>query len=160
MLSRKALYPTTSTTAFPPLVYPIATFTSFTTFPPFPPIRWFFAKSWCWLRASVFVEERSRLKITSSVCKDARTGAGKDSFAKFSPLRCHPFDLPSHLMPLLIFCSIWCHCSDLLSSQISFLFSFSHLLIFPLRCHSNKQVLVASVDIWSQQQLNLYKLLL
>ena len=63
-------------------------------------------------------------------------------------------------MPLLIFLSIWCHCSDLLSSQIPLLYSFSHLLIFPLRCHSNKQVLVASVDIWSQQQLNLYKLLL
>ena len=27
----------------------------------------------------------SRLKITSSVCKDALTGAGKDSFAKFFP---------------------------------------------------------------------------
>ena len=45
--SRKALYPTATTTAFPPLVYPIANFTPFTTFPPFPPIRWFFAKSWC-----------------------------------------------------------------------------------------------------------------
>ena len=52
MPSRKALYPTTTTTTFP-LLYPIATFTSFTTFPsftPFPlvyPMRWFFAKSWC-----------------------------------------------------------------------------------------------------------------
>ena len=46
MPSRKALYPTATTTAFP-LLYPTTTFISFTTFPLVYPIRWFFAKSWC-----------------------------------------------------------------------------------------------------------------
>ena len=46
MLSRKALYPTTTMTDFL-LVCPIANFTSFTTFPLLYLIRWFFAKSWC-----------------------------------------------------------------------------------------------------------------